>query len=322
MTNIDFLNPPARQFSGPAKRRHREIVVRGGASFIATLTGAWNRSIAPSKLLTYTDCPAQYVRQEEGDLPVSVETVAQTIGNIVHAQIAIPAPERPSLAAAVTSAVQVSAKTAAAPSIPKREIARAVKTARVMVAVVNRTEEIAARRRKTKVLHEKKEPKPFFHYDPETRTYWYVKPDKIQVVETESGRFVGVDDTKTGVHRHRYANLVPFMFGLVVRRTHAWEKFWGIEFEGNIKTRLVYLRGADGKQLGRPEYVVDTIKPQLTVVQQNRLDGIHGFIRDVDASWARGHFRVQPGAHCTQCPYLGDCKIGREWLALQSGKKS
>lgn len=320
MTNIDFINPPARQFKGPAKRRHREIVAKGGAYFIATITGDWNRSIAPSKLLTYTDCPAQYLRQEEGDLPVSVETVAKTIGNVVHEQIATPVPERKSVAAAVTTAAQVSAKTAAAPIIPKREIVRAVKTATAMVAVVNRSEEIAARRRKTKVLHEKKEPKPFFHYDPETRTFWYAKPDKIQVVETESGRFVGVDDTKTGVHRHRYANLVPFMFGLVVQRSHAWEKFWGIEFEGNIKTRLVYLRGPDGKQLSRPEYVVDTIKPQLTVVQQGRLVGIQGFIRDVDASWARGHFRVQAGSHCSQCPYKGDCTVGRDWLALQSGK--
>jgi PD-(D/E)XK nuclease superfamily len=311
----DTLNPPERQFSRP-KARHRPIVERAGAFFIASVTGAWKRSIAPSKLLTYIDCPAAYLRHVEGDLPVSAAPVAQAtgdsrvssapvarvIGDVVHAQISSSRQERPSVAVAVRAAT---AAAPAAPSIPKQEVAKAVRTARAMVAVATKAE----RRQASRVLHTVREPKAFFHFDQETGTFWFVKPDKIQVIETDRGRFVSVDDTKTGSHRHRFAHLVPLMFGLVVQRSRAWEKFWGITFEGNIRTRLVYLRNSDGRQLGHPEYVVDTIKPaqsskpagsQLSQVQKERLAGIEGFIRDIDASWKRGHFQVKPGDHCTQ----------------------
>lgn len=316
---IDTTKPPKRQFSGRPKRRHRPIVAKAGAFFIASITGPWKRTISPSKLLTYTDCPAAYLRQEEGDLPVSSQTgvkgtsqarvsaakVAQAIGNVVHEQIATPHQERTSVEVAVKAAA------AAAPSIPKKDVEKAVRTARAMVTVATRADARQAR----KALHIIREPKPISHFDEESNTLWFVKPDKLQVVETEHGRFVGVDDTKTGRHRHRFANLVPFMFGLVVRRSRAWEQLWNISFNGNVKTSLVYLRSPDGRQLKHPEYVVDTIRAQLTEVQKHRLAGIQGFIRDIDASWQRKHFQVKPGSHCAQCEYLGDCKIGQEFLA-------
>lgn len=317
MDHWDLIDPtrkPSRQDRGQAKRRHRKIVVKGSGRFIASITGPWNRSLAPSQLLTYINCPAEYLRHAEGDLPVAAAPVAKVVGDVVHKQIATAPQKRESVATAVSTAVSAVSSTIAAPRIPNKEIERAVITAKSMVRVATRAE----KRESPRVTHPIiKEPKAFFHFDERTRTFWVVKPDKLQVMDDGRGQFVGVDDTKTGRYRHRFAHLVPFMMGLVVHRSKIWEKFWGLTFNGNVKTRLVYLRGPDGQQLRRPEYVLDTIKPELTRVQVERLEGIEGFIRDIDASWARGHFLLKPGSHCENCLYRSDCKVGREWIAAQ-----
>jgi len=315
--HVDHIDPtrkPSRQDRGQARRRHREIVVKGGGNYIASITAPWNRSIAPYQLLEYIDCPAEYLRHAEGDVPLTAAPVTRVVGAVVHKQIATAPLKRESVATAVSMAVSEASAKVVSPRIPKKEIEKAVITARSMVKVATR----AARREAPQITHPIiKEPKAFFHFDERTRTFWVVKPDQLRVVNDGHSTFVGVDDTKTGRHRHRFAHLVPFMMGLVVRRSRAWEKFWGLTFNGNVKTRLVYLRAPDGSQLSRPEWVLDTIKPELNPVQKERLAGIEGYIRDIDASWDRKHFLVKPGSHCEGCDYRSDCKVGEEWLAAR-----
>jgi hypothetical protein len=191
-------------------------------------------------------------------------------------------------------------------AVPKQQQVGAVRTAKAIIAVAARAE----RKEAPSVNRTVKEPNPIFWWDKKTQTTWVVKPDEISMTPW----FVGVDDTKTGKHRHRYAEIVPFMMGLVVRETKAWKAIWGVDFEGTVKTRLKYMRGADGRWLPRPEYSLDAIGDKLTRQQEARLQGITGFIREMDDAWNRGWFRVQPGDHCQHCNYRNDCPLGKKWM--------
>lgn len=303
MQNIDKTMRPPRQFQGGRRYRHRQIEVKGGASYIASVTGEWKRTIAPSQVIAFKSCPASYLREMEGDLAEAPPSVSVAIGNAVHEQIAQPAQERRSVAAII----------AASANIPREQRAGAVRAVQELVATATRHE----KREAPKTQHMVREPKALFHFDEATQTYWFAKPDKIRLVGEGRSQYVCVDDTKSGRHRHRYGYLVPLMMGLVVRRSRAWEKFWGVEFNGNVRTRLIYLRGPNGKRLESAEYVVDNIRATLTGEQSTRLAGLESFIREIDETWKRGWFRVQPGSQCENCNFRSDCELGQAWVAAQ-----
>jgi hypothetical protein len=294
---------PPRQYEGGRRYRHRPIEVKGGASYIASITGEWQRTVAPSQVIAFKSCQAYYVREAEGDLAEAPPSVSVAIGRAVHEQIAKPAAERRSVAAVI----------AASPNIPKEQRAGAVRAVQEMVATATKHE----KREAPKTQQLVREPKALFHFDDATQTYWFAKPDKIRLVGEGRDQYVCVDDTKSGRHRHRYGHLVPFMMGLVVRRSRAWEKFWGVEFNGNVRTRLVYLRGPDGRSLESAEYLVDNIRATLTGEQRTRLSGLESFIREIDETWKRGWFRVQPGPQCENCNFRSDCQLGQDWVAAQ-----
>jgi hypothetical protein len=163
------------------------------------------------------------------------------------------------------------------------------------------------------------EPRPLVTFDQSTQTFWVVKPDKIKLMHAKfkgsQYQFLGVDDIKSGRARHRLAEALSFMMGKVIRDANAAKLLWGVDFDGPVKTRLIYLKNERGRRLSEPSSKVDTIGAQLSDKQKAWLWGIERYIKEMDEVWKRGLFRLQPGSHCNTCEFRNDCKVGQQFLA-------
>lgn len=262
------------------------------------VTGEWNRTVAPSDVVTFTDCPAAYLRRIEGDRETRPAT-SDAIGQAVHEQIAKPKQER------------VRDVTKLLFDVPVTERKKAAGEAKSLLRTADRVERYEKKRRRVIVKE-----KTIVWLDTRTGIYWVSKSDRMSIGSDAAGEYLAVDDTKTGKFRHRLHPAAAFMHGYIAMQVKA------LEFEGErVRVRLEYLRDSEGRRLSKPEYKIETIRAKLTDDQKQRLWGIESTISKLEEAWRLQRFKVCAGNHCLACDYCQDCPRGKEFLeALEDAK--
>lgn len=282
-----------RANSVPPKRSHQRVyrIREMNPGDTISPVGDWKRTISFSDIRAFMLCQGSYLMYVEGDKPAK-RSVSETVGRVVHAEVAKPKEER------------------------SKDVARLLKSvpAEERDAVVARVKELIA---KTSAAQDeveansndmRKEPEPLVMYDEYTDTYWYAKPDEMAISRDERGSFLLIVDNKTTRSRHWSHFQASFFFGLVARGAKA------LNFSGPIKVAVRYMRDMRGEILETPHLESAFIGRTLTTFQDQKLQGIQATIKKIDEAWATGSFQLRSGGHCKGCPFRETCPKNREWL--------
>lgn len=277
----------------PTKRNNRRVYrIRemNPGDTISPIT-TWTRTVSFSDIRAFMLCQGSYLMYVEGDKQ-GKRSVRETIGRLVHAEVAKPKAER-------TQNVARQLK-----SVPAEERAAVVAEVTEMIkALSDAQDEVEANS-----TNMQKEPEPIVWYDDYTDTYWYAKPDDIGISRDERGQFLFVIDNKTTKSRHWSHFSAAFFFGLVAKGAKA------LGFSGTVRVSVRYLLDTSGKKLERPYLESGFIGRTLSEPQDQTMQGIQATIKKMDEAWQDGAFSLRSGGHCKGCSFQETCPKNREWL--------
>lgn len=284
-TNTEVTMPPKRN-----NRRVYRIREMNHGDSISPIT-TWTRTISFSDIRAFMMCQGSYLMYVEGDKP-GKRTVSDTVGRIVHAEVAKPKEERTENVARLLK------------SVPAEERAAVVARVKELIAKTSDAQDEV----EANSTNMQKEPEPLVFYDDYTDTFWYAKPDEIAIGRDERGSFLHVVDNKTTRSRHWSHVSAAFFFGLVAKGAKA------LNFSGPVKVAVRYMRDMRGEILDTPHEESAFIGRTLSVHQDQKLQGIQATIKKIDEAWADGVFSLRSGGHCKGCPFRETCPKNREWL--------
>jgi len=285
------------------KRETRYRVLNANGS-ISPLFGPWDRTVCFSDINKWLLCPAMYLMWKEGDA-IYRRALSQEIGNLVHEETAKPVEDRLQDTAAIAARlknVRPEERQAVALEV-KKLIAKAVR--------VSDKESMDA----TLTEHESL----MVWYDSYTSTFWYAKPDKMEVLRNERGSYLSVVDQKTGKWRKKTDQTCAFFFGYVAKMTRA------LDFVGPIRSMVRYLRDFQGNVLKTPDEREMWIGRNLSARQQDTLHGIQETVRHIDRQWEAKSFPTVEGDHCKGCQFRHSCPVNKEkfaeWLRVDAERR-
>jgi hypothetical protein len=277
-------------------RRETRYRVLNANGAISPLFGPWDRTVCFSDITKWMQCPGMYLMWKEGDA-IFRRALSQEIGDMVHAETAKPVEERLQDTAAIAARlknVRPEERQAVALEV-KKLIAKAVRVSdrESMDAITTEHESLMV------------------WYDSCTSTFWYAKPDKMEVLPSERGRFLSVIDQKTGKWRKKTDLVSAFFHGYVGKMTSA------LGFVGPVHSVIRYLRDFQGNVLAKPDEREMWIGRNLSQKQDDMLYGIQETVKRIDADWESESFPLTSGDHCKGCQFRHTCPINQERFAEQ-----
>jgi hypothetical protein len=238
-----------------------------------------------------------YLMWKEGDA-IYRRSLSQEIGDMVHAETAKPVEDR------LQNTAEIAAKLKNVRADERQHVAEAVKKLIARAVRVSDKESIDAKITEHESL--------MIWYDSYTDTYWYAKPDKMDVLPGERGLFLNVVDQKTGKYRHHLDKSGAFMFGYVAKMTGA------LNFRGAVRSMVRYLKDHQGNLLAQPEDKHKMwIGRKLNEEQEYMLQGIQATVNQIDGNWQAESFSFSKGDHCKGCQFRHTCPVNKEEFAEQ-----
>jgi len=213
-------------------RRETRYRVLNASSALTPLFGPWDRTVCFSDINKWLLCPGMYLMCKEGDA-IYRRALSQEIGDIVHAETAKPVEDR------LQDTAEIAAKLKNVRPEDRQAVALEVKKLIAKAVRVSDKESIDAIATEHESL--------MVWYDSYTNTFWYAKPDKMEVLHNERGSYLSVVDQKTGKWRKKTDQTCAFFFGYVAKMTRA------LDFVGPIRSMVRYLRDFQGNVLKTPD---------------------------------------------------------------------
>jgi len=268
---------------------------------ISPLFGDWDRTISFSDIRKWMYCPAMYLMWKEGD-PIYRVELSGEIGELVHEETAKPVAERLQDTKAIAERLQ---------SIPKEDRAQAAIVAKELIARAARfSDDESAEAAVTQHEH------LMVLYNKYTNTYWYAKPDKMDILTDEHGTYLNVVDQKSGSYRSKLDKSGAFFFGYVAKMT---EHFG---FRGTVRTVVRYLKDFRGHMLETPDDKATWIGRNLSPQQNDMLFGIQETVDRIDGNWRTGKFSFNQGKQCNRCQFRHSCAANKDLFAEQQREEA
>jgi hypothetical protein len=250
----------------------------------------WTRTISYSDIRRYLECPAAYLMASEGDKPDKAP-VTQRIGDFVHRESAL-APEQRKDATSIAKALS---------DLPAEVRESVVKEVKAMMEVIVAHEETESKDAEVT----RRDDLIMIWHDTYTNTYWYAKPDNMDILDDGRGKYLNVVDKKTGKGRRSSHHTGVFFFGYVAKMTEVFGH------RGPVRTIVRYLKDRAGKVLAQPEDKTSWIGRNLTSQQERTLQGLQATVKQISNDWAKGEFETRPCNACEYCQFASNCLANR-----------
>ena len=267
------------------KARNRDLNDNGTISAITE----WDRTVSYSDIKRYLDCGASYLMWTECDKP-GERHLSDRVGQIVHRETAKPEGARVKDIATILK------------DVPKEDRERVVSEVKAMIAATIAAEDAESKGASVT----RKDDMVMVWHDAYTNTWWYAKPDKMDVIDDGRGRYLNIVDKKTGRMRKRWHLSSVFFFGYVARMSKVFDH------TGPIRTVVRYMRDWNGNVLDKPDDSNSAwIGRRLTESQERELMGLQETIKRMSRDWAEGEFETKTGNHCDGCQFAASCPANR-----------